>query len=346
MRATRDGHVTVVQRVVTVNAPPAVDFAFEPVSPLEDEPVLFRETVADPENDSITSLEWAFGDGGSGTGSTPSHTYAEPGDYTVVLTATDVHGASASASRQLVVREDPGPTASFVYAPLAPMTGETVTFTSTSTPSAGSITDLDWDLDDDGEFDDFHGSPADWSFASAGTHRVLLRVRQSNGSEAVSFADLDVAAPPEEEPPPAEQPPPDGQPVGDSGLPELPLLPRPAVRPRLMSPFPVVRIAGAVLPRGAQIRILSVRAPRGARVLARCRGRGCPVGSVARTSATGMVRFRRYERRLRAGIRLELFVRQTNRIGKYTRFRIRAGAAPKRFDSCLYPRRAAPARCP
>ena len=95
----------------------------------------------------------------------------------------------------------------------------------------------------------------------------------------------------------------------------------------MMSPFPIVRMAGTVLPRGASVRILSVRAPRGARLSVRCRGRGCPVRSLTRTSETRIVRFSRFERRLAAGTELELFVRQPGKIGKYTRFVIRAGQA-------------------
>jgi hypothetical protein len=113
-----------------------------------------------------------------------------------------------------------------------------------------------------------------------------------------------------------------------------------------MRPFPVVRIAGVVLPRGARVQILSVRAPRGSRIEVRCLGRGCPVGSMATTSATRLVRLRKFERRLAAGTRLRVFVRQENRIGKYTSFLIRAGAPPKRADLCLFPTRRSPGRCP
>jgi hypothetical protein len=112
-----------------------------------------------------------------------------------------------------------------------------------------------------------------------------------------------------------------------------------------MRPFPLVRIAGVVLANGARVTILSVRAPRGSRIRVRCRGGGCPVRAVARTSATRLMRFHRFERRLRAGARLELFVRKANLIGKYTRFRIRAGEAPARVDRCLLPGRRRPVRC-
>jgi hypothetical protein len=41
-----------------------------------------------------------------------------------------------------------------------------------------------------------------------------------------------------------------------------------------------------------------------------------------------LVRYRKFERRLRAGIRLRPFVRQTGRIGKYPRFLILTGRCP------------------
>ena len=66
---------------------------------------------------------------------------------------------------------------------------------------------------------------------------------------------------------------------------------------------------------------------------------------MARTSATRLVRFRRFERRLPAGVTLEIFVRQAGKIGKYTRFLIRAGKPPARIDRCLVPGRTRPVRC-
>ena len=220
------------------------------------------------------------------------------------------------------------PTASFTFSPSTPTVGETVTFTSTSEPSPGAtITEFAWDFDGEEGFDDFNGAVASWSFSEPGTHVVRLRVRQDNGRQAVGAAEIVVsaAAP---APAPAPGTPPPGEPA-----------------PLMMSPFPVVRIAGTVLPRGALVRILSVRAPRGARIRARCRGEGCPAASVARMSTTGLVRLRRFERRLRAGIRIRMFVRKSGTIGKYTRFLIRAGKRPARIDRCLIPGHSRPIPC-
>jgi plastocyanin len=215
------------------------------------------------------------------------------------------------------------PSASFTFSPANPVVGETVTFTSTSEATDGSITEVQWDFDGDGEFDDAEGTPVMWSFAAPGAHTVQLRVRQSNGKRGTSFADVVVAPPPV-----APTPPPDGA-------------------LSLMSPFPVIRIAGTVLQRAADVRILAVRGAPGARVRARCSGVGCPVASVARTlGTTRRVRLRKFERRLRAGITLQLFVRQPAKIGKYTRFAIRAGRPPARVDRCLMPGRTRPIPCP
>src|SRR5579859_870013 len=46
----------------------------------------------------ITSYVWAFGDGGTATGQTASHTYASSGSYTLTLTATDTTGVAVAAT--------------------------------------------------------------------------------------------------------------------------------------------------------------------------------------------------------------------------------------------------------
>jgi PKD repeat protein len=62
------------------------------------------------------------------------------------------------------------PVASFTYAPTAPLTSETVTFTSTST----GATTLDWDLDGDGMCDDGSGPVVTSAFPVAGIYDVKL----------------------------------------------------------------------------------------------------------------------------------------------------------------------------
>lgn len=130
---------------------------------------------------------------------------------------------------------------------------------------------------------------------------------------------------------------------GSGGSPSPPaLVPRSTLA--LMSPFPTVRLKGTLTARGAAIDLLSIRAPRTATVRVRCRGRGCP--KRVRNRRGSVRRVREMQRKLRAGVVLEVFVMQRGRYGKYTRFKIRKGSAPRRIDRCIASRSSRPMRCP
>ncbi|MGY1693261.1 PKD domain-containing protein, partial [Geodermatophilus sp. SYSU D01105] len=51
----------------------------------------------------VASYAWEFGDGGTGTGATASHTYAAAGTYQVKLTVTDEKGATGTVTRAVTV---------------------------------------------------------------------------------------------------------------------------------------------------------------------------------------------------------------------------------------------------
>jgi hypothetical protein len=119
-----------------------------------------------------------------------------------------------------------------------------------------------------------------------------------------------------------------------------------STRPLLMYPFPVIRLAGSVTARGAQVRTLEVRAPLRSRITVRCTGKTCPAKRLSKTSRTRRVRFARMARFLPPGTVITVAVRKGNLIGKYTRWVIRSTKLPKRRDACLYPGRSRPVRCP
>jgi PKD repeat protein len=57
----------------------------------------------------ITGLAWDFGDGTTGTGMTPAHTYTVAGTYPVRLTVTDNAGATGSVTHQVTVTSPASP---------------------------------------------------------------------------------------------------------------------------------------------------------------------------------------------------------------------------------------------
>ena len=77
--------------VAGLNKPPTAAFTWHATGLNVD----LTGTATDPDGN-IASQDWNFGDGATGAGPTASHTYANPGMYTITLTATDNHGAATS----------------------------------------------------------------------------------------------------------------------------------------------------------------------------------------------------------------------------------------------------------
>jgi hypothetical protein len=123
-------------------------------------------------------------------------------------------------------------------------------------------------------------------------------------------------------------------------------LPRPTTppAPRLMRPWPTVRVRGILTSNGAQVRLLTVKVPVGARIRLLCRGTSCPRRRWSHTAT--LVRARPFERTLAAGTRLIVTVTKRRVIGKYTEIVVRSGRPPARRDLCLYPGSSRPRRCP
>jgi hypothetical protein len=110
---------------------------------------------------------------------------------------------------------------------------------------------------------------------------------------------------------------------------------------RPLWPFPMVRVRGYILNHGSRIVLLSVTAPRGAKVDVRCKGPRCPL----RRRSFRPGRIRPLERYLRAGVAITIRVTRRGFIGKYTQLVIRSRKAPRRRDACLLPGRIRPRPC-
>jgi PKD repeat protein len=80
------------------NCPPVCNAA-GPYQGITGEPILFDGTGSSSPNTCLLVLyAWEFGDGATGVGPQPSHTYGAPGVYNVVLTVTDYDGASSTCT--------------------------------------------------------------------------------------------------------------------------------------------------------------------------------------------------------------------------------------------------------
>jgi len=141
-------------------------------------------SFTDTSTGSPTSWAWNFGDPSSGASNTstlqnPTHTFASGGSYTVSLTATNGSGSSSPVTHSVVITGPP--VANFSFAPPSPVTGQTVTFTDSSTNSPSSWS---WNFGDpsSGAGNTSTLKNPTHSFSAANTYTVTLT--SSNGAGA------------------------------------------------------------------------------------------------------------------------------------------------------------------
>lgn len=161
-------------------------------------------TQADPSRP-IVSYSWDFGDGQNGTGLSLTHAYSAFGTYTVVLTVADDVGAQDTESLSLTVNQGNQAPVASSGGPYILTTGNGVTLNGTGStdPNAGcgdSIVVYEWDLDNDGQFDDAVGASPNLSAAAVASlfptlntpHTIGLRVTDEFGSQGTASTTLAV----------------------------------------------------------------------------------------------------------------------------------------------------------
>ena len=164
---TAGGCTGSVTQNVPVNPLPSASFTY--TSFCSGTPTQFNSTST---GQGITSYQWNFGDGQSGTGQNPSHTYAQAGNYQVTLTVGNGSGTCDDAITQAVTVNAP-PEANFTFT--TECQGTPTQFTSTSTGQG--ITNYQWSF---GDGQTGSGQNVSHTYAQAGTYTVTHTVSTSN----------------------------------------------------------------------------------------------------------------------------------------------------------------------
>jgi PKD repeat protein len=90
----------------TPNTPPTAAISANPVNGTAPLAVSFSGAGSNDPDGSIAGYAWTFGDGGTGSGVSTSHTYAAAGTFTAKLTVTDNRGATGSATMTITATAD------------------------------------------------------------------------------------------------------------------------------------------------------------------------------------------------------------------------------------------------
>jgi PKD repeat protein len=130
------------------------------------------ETAAFTDNATSGTVFWNFGDGSVATVRNPSHTFANPGSYTVTLTVTDLQNCTAITTANIVVHPNPNPV---IAGPITSCAGTNATYIGSGAQN------ILWNFGDGGNA---NTSTATHNFTIAGNYVVTLYATDGNGCSA------------------------------------------------------------------------------------------------------------------------------------------------------------------
>jgi gliding motility-associated-like protein len=127
------------------------------------------------------SYQWEFGDDSTGIAQTSSHTYLNPGTYTVRLTewVEGYNCYTVSTTKTVTVNVMPG--VGFTYSVLNPPGNDAYQFTSQGTITEGSITGYAWDFGDGGTSSVQHPQH---TYTSGGNFTITYTATSDKGCSA------------------------------------------------------------------------------------------------------------------------------------------------------------------
>lgn len=150
-----------------------------PYSGISGQAVTFSSTgSSDPDGDQL-SFSWNFGDNTTGTGASPTHTYAAPGTYVVALTVSDGRGGTASANATATIAAPNRAPVAAINGPYVSNAGVNINFSSAgSSDPDGDTLSFAWSFGDGGT--STSANPT-YSYVAPGTFTVSLTVSDGRG---------------------------------------------------------------------------------------------------------------------------------------------------------------------
>lgn len=151
---------------------PHVDFTTTPATGCAPLFVTFNDASTPVSGTTITSHNWRFGDGGTGTGNPATHTYTSGGTFNIWHRVTDNLGCVDSAVHSVTVYK---PTVAFSASNVHPCIGDPVSFTIAA--SSGAVSAV-WDFGDGGTSTSMTPSHI---YSATGSFNVKLTITDTHG---------------------------------------------------------------------------------------------------------------------------------------------------------------------
>jgi PKD repeat protein len=318
LRITDTGGIsrTATRQLLIQASVPNAAFGFTPDAPVPAESVMFSSTSTATAGKQITGYEWDFSYDGTtfnreASGASVSHAFSSPGPKTVALKVTEAQpgGGPQTGGFDIFARTvtvNAPPQAGFHVAPENAFVGDSVTLSSTSFDSDGSLPRQEWDLDNDGQFDDANAAVVSARFGRPGTYPLKLRVTDSRGASSTASGRVIVQSRP---------------------VPPLQVLPGVEVEARFR-----------LFARNTRVKFLRVRAPAGSKVSVRCLGKkNCPKRLTKMSKGPKKLQFKKLQRTFRPRTKLIITVTKGGFIGKQTTYTMRRRKPPIKRSLCLAP---------
>ncbi len=165
-----------IRTIINCNSPVA-DFTASLTTAFTGQSINFT----DLSSDTPTSWLWNFGDGNTSTQQNPSHSYASPGTYEVILSATNADGTGSVTKVDYITVYNPTPpVADFTVDDATPSNTQVVQFTDLST---GIPTAWAWNFGDGGTATSQNPTHA---YGASGVYDVTLVATNAYGSDTIT----------------------------------------------------------------------------------------------------------------------------------------------------------------